>query len=134
MYPKLKIDIKRGAIFEDYIEGYFKRRGYSVKRAKGYTPAYDLIVTKGSRSFYLECKHDILSDVTGNYALEFDSLSHSKSDYLVIGTPKEFCILSMDDARRLRDKFPSKQTGDFVTNFSALVPKHIVKGCSLNWN
>ena len=118
----MKIDIARGATFEEYVEEYFKRRGWTTKRAKGKVPAYDLCITKGPRSFYLECKFDELSDITNNYCLEFASLEHTQSDYLIIGTPNLSYILPMEEARKLFNQYPHKQTGDFMWNVSALVP------------
>jgi hypothetical protein len=125
MYPKLKIDIARGAVFEQHVEDYFKRRGWSVKRAKGNIPSYDLILTKGRTSVLVEVKHDIMSDKTGNYALEQASLEHTQSAVLIIGTPQEAYAIPMDTARELFNKYPKRQTGDFIWNISALVPKQI---------
>lgn len=95
MYPKMKIDVKRGEVFEDYVEGYFKQRGWTVKRAKGHVPAYDLILSKGTSSIYVEVKHDLMSDKTGNYALEQASLEHTQSSVLIIGTPEEAYAIPM---------------------------------------
>lgn len=67
MYPKMAIDIKRGEVFENYVANYFQARGWSVKRAKGNVPAYDLILTRGPTSIYVECKFDEMSDRTQNY-------------------------------------------------------------------
>jgi hypothetical protein len=47
-------DVKRGKLFEDY----FKRLGWTIKRAEGHIPAYDMILTKGRDSIYIECKYD----------------------------------------------------------------------------
>lgn len=121
----MKIDIARGEVFELWVEDYFKRRGWTVKRAKGNVPAYDLCITKGRSSIYLEVKHDLMSDKTGNYALEQASLEHTQSTVLIIGTPREAYVLSMDEARKLFNEYPKKQTGDFAFNFSAIVPKQV---------
>lgn len=110
---------------EDYVEGYFKARGWTVKRAKGNTPSYDICITRGRQSFYIEVKHDLASDRTLNYALEFASLEHTKSDFLIIGTPSEAYLLSIEEARNLFNKYPHRQTGDMYDNFSALVPKQV---------
>jgi hypothetical protein len=123
MYPKMKIDIGRGQVFEDYIEDYFKRRGWSVKRAKGNVPVYDMILTRGTHSLMVECKFDEMSDRTGNYCLEEKSLEQTQSDYLIIGTPNLAYILPIATARQLFNEYPKRQTGDFAHNFSALVPK-----------
>jgi hypothetical protein len=125
MYPKMAQDIKRGEVFENYVESYFKRRGWSVKRAKGNTPAYDMVLTRGTSSIYVECKYDLMSDKTGNYCLEFASLQHTQSTVLVIGTPNEAYALSMDEARKLFNQYPHRQVGDIFTNMGALVPKII---------
>jgi hypothetical protein len=122
---KLQIDIKRGAILEDYVQAYFERRGFKIHRAKGYIPAYDLIATKGQQSIYVEVKHDEMSDSTGNYCLEKKSLDQSKSHILVIGTPQECYALPMETARKLYQDFPKKHTGDQQQNVSALVPKSV---------
>ena len=121
----MALDLRRGQVFEDYVEDYFKQRGWTTKRAKGNVPAYDLCITKGPRSFYLECKFDELSDITNNYCLEQASLEHTKSDYLVIGTKELAYILPMEEARKLFNEYPHKQTGDFAFNFSAIVPKQV---------
>lgn len=118
-------DLKRGLELEDYVEEYFKTRGWSIKRARGHTPAYDMILTRGATSIALEVKYDILSDSTGNYALEAKSLQQTQSDILVIGTPRELYALPMDTARKLYQAFPKKQTGDHPNNISALVPKSV---------
>jgi hypothetical protein len=121
----MKIDIARGATFELFIEDYFKRRGWTVKRAKGNVPGYDLILTKGRTSFYAECKHDIASDRTGNYALELASLEHTQSDYLIIGTSSLAYILPIEEARKLFNQYPKRQVGDFLDNYAAIVPKQV---------
>ena len=121
----MKIDVARGEVFESFVEDYFKRRGWTVKRAKGNVPAYDLCITKGPRSFYLECKYDELSDITNNYCLEQASLEHTKSDYFIIGTPSLAYVLTVEEARKLFNQYPHKQTGDFAFNFSAIVPKQV---------
>lgn len=121
----MAIDIKRGEIFESYIASYFQRRGWTIKRAKGNIPAYDLVITKGQQSFYLECKYDEMSDRTGNYCLEQKSLEHTQSDYLVIGTLNLAYILPMETARQLFNEYPHKQVGDFWDNMAALVPTKI---------
>ena len=123
----MKIDVRRGAVFEDFVEGYFKQRGWAVKRAKGNVPAYDLILTRGTSLIYVECKYDQMSDKTGNYALEQRSLEHTQSSVLIIGTPQEAYAIPMDTARELCNIYPKRQTGDFAFNFSALVPKEIFK-------
>jgi len=125
MSPKLQIDIKRGAILEDWCEDYFKAKGWTVKRAKGNVPAYDQILTKGQQSISVEIKHDEMSDRTQNYCLERASLEHTQSDYLVIGTPREAYILKMNEARKLFNQYPKKQTGDIPDNVSAIVPKTV---------
>lgn len=84
-----------------------------------------MILTRGATSIALEVKHDILSDSTGNYALEKKSLEQTQSDILIIGTPKELYALPMDTARKLYQAFPKKQTGDYQNNISALVPKQV---------
>jgi hypothetical protein len=121
----MKIDIARGEIFEQFVEGYFISGGWTIKRAKGNVPAYDLCITKGPRSFYLECKFDELSDITNNYCLEQASLEHTQSDYLVIGTLNLAYILPIEEARKLFNEYPKKQTGDFDCNLSAIVPKEV---------
>jgi hypothetical protein len=118
-------DIKRGAIFENYIESYFKRRGWSVKRAKGHVPGYDMVLTRGTSSIYVECKYDLMSDKTGNYAIEQASLEHTQSSVLIIGTLAEAYAIPMDTARQLFNQYPHKQTGDFYDNYSAIVPKQV---------
>lgn len=125
MYPKMSVDIERGAVFERYVESYFKRRGWTVKRATGNTPAYDLCLTRGPTSIYVECKYDLMSDKTGNYALEQASLEHTQSSVLIIGTLEEAYAVPMDTARQLFNQYPHKQTGDFMWNISAIVPKQI---------
>jgi hypothetical protein len=125
MYAKMLQDIKRGATFEDHIEEYFQRRGWTIKRAKGNVPGWDMCLTRGTSSIYVECKHDLMSDKTGNYALERASLEHTQSSVLIIGTPQEAYALSMEDARKLFNQYPKKQTGDFAFNFSAIVPKQV---------
>jgi len=112
-------------LFEDHVADYFANRGWSIKRAKGNVPGWDLIITKNRTSVYVEVKHDIASDRTGNYALELDSLEHTQSDYLIIGTPTEAYILSVTAARKLFNQYPKRQTGDFAWNYSAIVPKTI---------
>jgi hypothetical protein len=121
----MKLDLARGSVMEDFVEDYFKRRGWSVKRAKGNVPAYDLCVTKDRSSIYLEVKHDLMSDKTGNYVLEQASLEHTQSSVLIIGTPSEAYAIPMDTARELFNQYPHKQTGDFWWNVSAIVPKKI---------
>jgi len=118
-------DIRRGQIFEDYIEDYFRQRGWTIKRAKGNVPAYDIQITKGRSSILLEIKYDILSDTTGNYCLEQQSLEHTQSDYFIIGTPYLAYILSVEEARKLFNEYPHKQVGDFIDNMAALVPTKI---------
>jgi len=127
MYAKMKIDIARGGIFEDYVEDYFKQRGWTVRRAKGNVPSYDIIITRGRSSIPIEIKHDLMSETTGNYCLEQKSLEQTKSDYLIIGTPTLAYILPIEEARRLFNEYPKKQTGDFAWNFSALVPCEIFR-------
>src|SRR5260221_12351499 len=106
MYAKMKTDIARGEIFENFIESYFKRRGWSVKRAKGNVPRYDMILTKGASSAYVECKYDEMSDRTNNYCLEQKSLEQTQSDYLIIGTLDLAYILPMETARKLFNEYP----------------------------
>jgi hypothetical protein len=118
-------DLKRGQELEDYIEEYFKGRGWSVKRARGNIPAYDAILTKEATSIAVEIKHDILSDSTGNYALEGKSLQQTQSDILIIGTVRECYALPISTAKKLYNAFPKKQTGDQLYNISALVPKQV---------
>ena len=125
MYTKMAQDIKKGQVFENYIESYFKRRDWSVKRAKGHVPAYDLQITKDRTSLLVEIKHDMMSDETGNYCLEKASLDHTKSDYLVIGTPNEAYLVKMDTARKLFTQYPHRQVGDFSWNEGALIPKSV---------
>jgi len=114
-------------VFEDFVEAYFKQRGWTVKRAKGNVPGYDLIITKDRTSLYLECKHDEMSDITNNYCLEQASLEHTQSDYLVIGTPNLAYVLPMNEARKLFNQYPHKQVGDFIDNMAALVPCEVFK-------
>jgi|GEM_PF-2773708 len=123
MYQKMAQDIKRGKVFEDYIEEFFRSRGWTIKRAKGNTPAYDQIITRGKTSIPIEIKHDLMSDQTGNYCLERKSLLQTQSAYLIIGTPQEAYILPMNEARRLYNRYPKKQTGDVPDNISAIIPK-----------
>lgn len=118
-------DLKRGQELEDYVETYFKARGWSVKRARGYIPAYDAILTKGATSIAVEVKHDAMSELTGNYAIEKKTLEQTQSDILIIGTVQECYALPMDTARKLYQAFPKKQTGDQLSNLSALVPKSV---------
>lgn len=127
MYEKMQIDIARGQVFERFIESYFKRRGWTVKRATGNTPAYDLCLTRGTSSIFVECKYDRMSDKTGNYALEQASLEHTQSSVLIIGTLDEAYAIPMDTARHLFNQYPHKQVGDFYNNFAAIVPKDIFK-------
>jgi hypothetical protein len=122
---KFKKDLKRGSVFEDFVADYFQKRGWTVKRAKGNIPAYDLILTKDRSSIYVEVKFDELSDRTQNYCLEQASLEHTQSQVLIIGTPQEAYAVSMEDARKLFNQFPHRQTGDLPWNFSALVPKQV---------
>lgn len=110
---------------EDFVASYFKRRGWTVKRAVGNTPAYDICITRETSSVFIEIKHDILSEKTGNYCLELASLEHTQSSVLIIGTPNLAWVLPMDTARKLFNDYPKKQTGDFPNNYSALVPKQI---------
>jgi len=126
-HTKFKRDIARGSLFEDYVEEYFKKRGWTVHRARGKIPAYDLIITRGTSSIYIECKYDEMSDLTGNYCLEKASLDHTKSSVLIIGTPKEAYALPMDIARALFNQYPKRQTGDLANNYSALIPKSVFK-------
>jgi hypothetical protein len=64
-----------------------------------------------------------MSDQTGNYCLERKSLLQTRSAYLIIGTPQESYIVPMNEARRLYNEYPKRQTGDFSDNFSAIIPK-----------
>lgn len=66
-----------------------------------------------------------MSDTTGNYCLEQKSLEQTQSDYLIIGTPNLAYILPIEEARKLFNEYPKKQTGDFYYNFSAIVPKEV---------
>lgn len=121
----MALDLRRGQVFEDYIEDYFKQRGWTTKRAKGHVPSYDLIITRGRFSIPIEIKYDLMSDTTGNYCLEQKSLEQTKSDYLIIGTPNLAYILPIEEARKLFNEYPKKQTGDFEWNYSAIVPKEV---------
>lgn len=123
---KFKADLARGNILEDFVADYFTNRGWTVERAEGYTPAYDLRITRDTSSLLLEIKHDILSDQTNNYALESRSLTYSKSDFLVIGTPNELYYLPMQKARQLMNQYPFVQAGDMDHNPTALVPKQVL--------
>lgn len=123
---KFKQDLARGNILEDFVADYFIKRGWTIQRAVGYSPAYDMQITRGSSSILLEIKHDILSDTTGNYAFESRALTHSKSDILVIGTMNELYYLPMQKARELFNQWPKVQTGDIASNYSALVPKQVL--------
>jgi hypothetical protein len=121
---KVKKDIKRGAVFEDFLESLFKARGWVVKRAMGYVPAYDLIITKDRSTLKIEAKFDEMSDSTGNYAFEKKSLDQSQSDLFIIGTLKEAYVLTLDQAKWFYETATDiRQTGDQQTNYSALVPK-----------
>jgi hypothetical protein len=122
----LQTDLKRGAILEDFVADYFSKRGWATHRAKGKVPSYDIIITKGAKSLWLEVKHDVMSDTTGNYCLEQKSLTQSKSHILVIGTPHELYALPMNTARELFNEYPKRQTGDFADNMSALIPKSVL--------
>src|SRR5687767_11194506 len=102
----MKVDLARGSLMEDYVENYFKRRGWTAKRAEGNTPQYDLILTKDRTSIYVEVKFDELSDITNNYCLEQASLEHTQSQFLIIGTPREAYVLGMDEARSLFNQYP----------------------------
>jgi hypothetical protein len=127
----LQEDLKRGKLLEDFVAEYFSKRGWAIHRAKGKVPAYDLIITKGTKSLWIEVKHDILSDTTGNYCLEQKSLSQSKSHILIIGTREELYALPMETARELFNEYPKRQTGDFADNISALIPKYSLINNSL---
>ena len=120
---KLTTDKKRGAIFEEYVQDYFERRGWTIKRAKGYVPGWDLILTRDKVSIYVEVKHDLMSDRTWNYALEFASLEHTQSSVLIIGTIEESYAIPMETARALFNEYPKVQSGDQAYNYSALIPK-----------
>ncbi len=63
-----------------------------------------------------------MSERTGNYCLEEKSLAQTQSDYLIIGTPTLSYILPIEEARKLFNEYPKRQTGDFLDNYSALVP------------
>ena len=112
-------------MFEDYVAEYFRKHGWTIKRAVGNIPAYDLILTKGRTSILVEIKYDEMSEKTQNYCLELASLEHTKSDYLVIGTPSLAYLITVEEARKLFNQYPHKQTGDFMWNVSALVPKQV---------
>jgi hypothetical protein len=122
---KFKRDLARGSLFEDFIADYFRERGWTIKRATGLTPAYDLVLTRRRTTIMVEVKYDAMSDATGNYCLERKSLLQTQSAYLIIGTPQEAYTLPMNEARKLYNEYPKRQTGDFQSNISALIPKTV---------
>jgi hypothetical protein len=130
-----------------FIESYFKRRSWTVKRAVGHVPAYDMCITKGPASIYVECKYDLMSDRTGNYALEKASLEHTQNQVLIFGTTAECYALPMETARRffnrlsqkadrrfsqttIQHSFPRLSLSHLISNDSENPPAHKVKkGC-----
>lgn len=133
MTEQLQIDIKRGAVFEDYVEEYFRNRGWTIKRPKGYHPSYDFIFTRDRSSVRVEAKHDLMSDITGNFCIEKATLDHTTADVLILGTIHEAYAIPMDTARKLFNDFPKKQTGDLECNYSAIVPKRIFSHFQKLW-
>lgn len=122
---QFKRDIARGNILEDFGDEWFKKRDWSVLKAKGNCPQYDRVYTKDRTSIWIEYKHDEMSDVTGNYCLEGKTLQVTQAHYLIIGTPKEAWILPIDTARSLYNIFPKRMVGDLPNNWAALVPRNI---------
>lgn len=122
-------DEARGKVLEDFTESYFRRLGWSVSRAKGHVPAYDLIVTRDRSSLLIECKADYKTHYTGNFALERDALAHSKADYWVIaemnldGTIKDAYLFPIATLNLIYPKYSERQMGEFLNNVGVLVPK-----------
>ncbi len=126
MLTTFKADLRTGQKLEKVVKQKLEAKGFTVSVSQGYNPSYDLCATTGRTSVFIEVKYDRKVDQTGNYALEARALTHSKSDILVIGTPKELWYLPMDKARELMNQYPQVQAGDMDNNPTALVPKNIL--------
>lgn len=110
---------------EQYVAGMFRSWGYTVKEAPDkYFPDYDLFCSrlKGDtyNAFTTEVKLDRWHDRTGNVALEFDGLDHSKADVFAIclGEPIKSVLISHREP--LKAYAHSKEASQYVREIGKL--------------
>lgn len=123
---KLQQDIKRGAVLEDLVKAKLEAQGWHCTHVEGRFKYWDFAISKAGMVSKLEVKYDYMSDKTGNYCIELNWLSHTIASILLIGTPIEAWMISVDEVKKLVEDYTPRQTGDLLTNLSYLIPKQVL--------
>ena len=125
------MQLERGALMETFVDNEFKRYGFDI--GFYYDPCNQ---SHGENMAGIEIKHDIASEKTGNYYIEFgESLCNQnfipsgilKRDnvmFWLIGTPKEYLIVYKESLKQLLFSMNQNKSGwqngkKFVSNKSS---------------
>lgn len=142
-----KNDLENAQQVENELQQMYINSGYTATTTAhlGQFSGYDIHITSGGTliSYTLEVKHDIMSDVTGNIAIELNKkinnkieksgLSATNADYQVYKIRNKFYSISTADLkillRKLKDNnaLPIVSGGDGGSVQLALISKYVFK-------
>lgn len=121
---KLQTDIKRGTVLEELVKIKLEAKGFHCTHVPGNFKYFDFAISKGPLVSKVEVKFDAMSDKTGRYCIELRWLDHTIASLLIIGTPLEAWVISVDEVKKLVAECNDfRQTGDRQDNISALISK-----------